>query len=146
MCVKLCCLSLTSGSSSGISFTSDMYGGVSGGGISYSGSTSSSTSGSTSGTAGGVSFSLLASSWKKRRQHHDVASLLVTFGFFTCQRCRPPVCVWRALALCALQLVSWPSLPLLSSCFPHLKPWPCSQNVPSVFLHLSLLQKTEGGV
>lgn len=74
----------------------------------------------------------------KRRE--TLANLAV---FRRWRRRPPPVCVWPALVLCSLWLVSSPSLPLLSSGSLHLKPWPYSQNVPSVSLHLNLLGNTE---
>lgn len=67
-------------------------------------------------------------------------SLALTEGnVSTRRRCGPPVYVWPAPALCCLWLVSSPSPLRPSSCSPHPKPWQCSRNEPSVFLHLCSL-------
>ena len=80
---------------------------------------------------------------QKTQNHYYTLTIHRFWSLYVCVCEWPLVCVWPALALCSLWLVSSPSLLLLSSCSPHLKPWPCSQNEPSGFPHLHSLQETE---
>lgn len=101
---------------------------MSGGGLSASGATSV--------TSGGFSSAMLISSCRRiNRNFMQTWPPWAGRDVFACSERGPSLSAWPALALCSLWLAFWLSPLRPSSCCLRLRPWPCSQTVPSAFQH-----------